>query len=122
MGLMIFLTGLIHLCANPFGSLHVKGIVTQGAAVVSIVALLLLLTGICTLVSPFFGFIPFPIIRKFGSAFSPYVVIPWFVVHGFVCLFMTGVFGCIVGIFCFITVIISVIGIFFSFYQSSDDE
>ncbi|ELP93080.1 hypothetical protein EIN_053150 [Entamoeba invadens IP1] len=121
-GLLIFLTGLIHLCCNGFGSFKISGVNTQGAIVCSIVALIMLLSGLCTLLSPFLGYIPFPVIRRFGSFFSPYVVIPWFFIHGVVCLFMTGIFGLIVAIFCFITVVVSIVGIFFSFFAGQDDE
>ena len=123
MGLLLFLVPLIHFIANGFGDFNLSGIQTQDFIVTSMMGLLMFVSYICTILSPFFGYIPFPLIRRFGYFFSPQVVIPWFAVHGCICLFMTGYFGLVVAIFCFITVILGIAGIFLKFFSSvSDDE
>jgi len=51
---------------NGFGKFKIHGIDTQGQAICSFVAIILLFSGFATAVSPFIGYIPFPIIRRFG--------------------------------------------------------
>ena len=122
MGFLIFLVGLIHLCCNSFGTFKIDGVKTQGQFVVSFIAIFLLFTGLATIVGPFIGFIPFPIVKRFGNMFNPKVLIPWFLIHGLICLFMTGFLGFFIALLCFLTVIIAIVAIFFAIYDDGDDS
>ena len=116
------LTAIIHFAENGLPDIHFSGVQTQYGFVALMVAIVMLLTGLCTILAPFLGYIPFPVARRLGTYYSPFVVIPWFLIHGILCLFMTGWFGLVVAIFCFLTVVFSIVGIFFKFFASGDDE
>ena len=83
------LVGILHFAFNGLLDVSFSGVVTQGSFVTLITGILLLLTGACTILAPILGYSPFPIAKRLGSYYSPAVVIPWFVVHGIICLFMT---------------------------------
>ncbi|KAL7714336.1 hypothetical protein QTN25_008114 [Entamoeba marina] len=98
------------------------GIDTLEEEACSVAQTLMMVFGLFSVFAPFIGYIPFPYFEKFGHIFNPKLLIPWFFIHGLLCLFMTGYIGLITGILCFITTGLGIVGIFRSFYDSQEKE
>ena len=122
MGILIFLTGLLHLCLNlnANDTFFIRGTQSNGFVFLILLAIFLMIAGIATIIFPFVGYIPVNFFGVISGYFGPKKLIAWYALMAFLTFFMVGWYGFVVALFCAISIGISVFAMFFCFVYTDN--
>ena len=107
LGLMTAICGLVHLCANEFGSVSIKKLYSNVTVICGLIALLLMANGIYMILSPWLRYVPK--VKKWYNWWSLPVSIAWMLVTSAVTFFFVGILGLLVSILFWLMTIFGVI-------------